>query len=89
MNCVEMIDIDGFGNKLINDSKNLKHNLDSYLSILENVKRNSKEDNEYYKYLSTHIKILEKLVELSDETGKLLKELSSKIENYSGRSING
>ena len=89
MNCVEMIDIDGFGNKLINDSKNLKHNLDSYLSILENVKRNSNEDNEYYKYLSTHIKILEKLVELSDETGKLLKELSSKIENYSGRGING
>lgn len=89
MYCVETVDLYGLGSKICNDSQSLKNNLDDYLSVLDKINKETSEDYEYYKSLTTHIKILNKLAELSDETGKLLQELPSKLDNYSGRGING
>ena len=89
MNCVETINIDDFGSKICEDSKKLKQYLDEYTSILENVKKESKTDYEFYKNIMTHIKILNKLSEFTDETGKLLKEIVKNVDNYSGGGLNG
>ena len=89
MNCVDTINLDDYGNKICKETKNLKKILDEYTNILEKINKKTPEDYEYYRALSTHIRIVNKLAELTDETGKLLKDLSLKIENYSGRGING
>ena len=89
MDCVDTINLDDYGNKICKETKNLKKYLDEYTNVLEKINKKTPEDYEYYRTLSTHIRIVNKLAELTDETGKLLKDLSIKIENYSGRGING
>lgn len=89
MYCVETSDLYSLGSKICDDSQNLKNNLEEYMNTLDEIKYETNEDYEYYKSLTTHIKILNKLAELTVETGKLLKDLTSKLDDYSGRKING